>query len=522
MKSNLWFGIIILSLLAGIAYCANGAALQITNYTTIPATVYAGTTGQLQLDILNSGSDSAGNVKISYTTPSQIDYSDVYIGDVGAGSSSIASMPFSVPSNVSSGFFIINLNVAYFADETHSSVKNTLAAIPIVIAQHQILAVRTVSVEPQMIQPVDSVTVQLEILNTGGVMNNVRVSTPETSGLSIEGGTELSLGDIPSNGNKSLSLKLVSSSSTATGKYTVPITISYEDALQNAVNQTVSIGPITVADSSAQFAVQIVPITKIEAGSESQFELSLKNIGGSVSSAIVDLNLNSEFIPIGPTRLFFDGIAPSANQTKIITIGINSSILAGYYNFPITITSNGKAYTQNIGIVINATPDVLISTSTQPEFISSGSEGAKVLAQIANIGNGPIRSVYVATQSTKDIRIAGATDKFIGTLNVDDFATFQFTINVPAGTKPGEYDIPLAISFKDSKNEPHVLNKDVTITIYQAQDASRLTAFSNSTGTSVARQNGRGGIDPLVLAIGALVVLVVGFFAYKRFIGAKK
>jgi len=534
MKFSIWFGILALSLLFGIAYCANGAALQISDHTTIPDMVYPGTSSQLQLTLLNAGSDTAAGVKVSYKTPSQDYYSETSVGDIGAGSTAIASIPFTVPSNVGSGFFTIDVNVVYFSDQTNQVVKNTPATIPVIVSQHQILAVRTLGIEPQAIQPGDSVTAQLEIVNTGGVMNNVVITTPETSSFSIEGVTEQPVGSIPFNSTRSVSLRLTSTSSAASGKYTIPIIVKYQDALQNTVNQTVYAGPVTVTESSGQFRIYITPITPAEVGSEAQFALLVENLADSSASPIIDINQTAQFTPIGATRIYFDDIAPGMNQTKIVTVGIGASISAGYYSIPLEITNNGNTYTENIGIVVNATPDVVVTTDTQPEFISSGSSGVKVLAQISNNGNSAIRSVYVYAQpqNQKQISITGATDKFIGTLNVDDFATFQITINVPPGLPAGQYQIPIVLVFKDAKNIQHTLNKNVTITVYSAQDAARSNIASGQTdnagGTGIGagrtRSNGSVlfGLGWLQLVIIAVVVLVVGYFAYKRWKAGKK
>jgi hypothetical protein len=530
MKLSIWFGILALSLLFGIAYSVNGAALQISSHTTIPDTIYPGTAGQLQLTLLNSGSDSAAGVKVSYKTPSQDYYSETSVGDIGAGSTAIASIPFTVPSNVGSGFFTVDVNVVYFSDQTNQVVKNTPATIPIIVGQHQILAVRTLGIEPQAIQPGDSVTAQLELVNTGGVMNNVVITTPETSSFSIEGVTEQPVGSIPFNSTHAVSLRLTSSSSAASGKYTIPIIVKYQDALQNTVNQTVYAGPVTVTESSGQFRIYMTPITPAEVGSEAQFGLTVENMADSSAAPIIDINQTTQFTPIGTTRIYFDDIAPGTNQTKIVTLGIGASISAGYYSIPLEITNNGNTYIENIGIVVNATPDVVVTTDTQPEFISSGSSGVKVLAQISNNGNSAIRSVYIYAQPQKQIPITGATDKFVGTLNVDDFATFQMTINVPPNLPAGQYQLPIVLVFKDAKNIQHTLNKNVTITVYSAQDAARFNIAGGQTDTTAGaaaartRANGGGlfGIGWLQLIIGAVVVLVIGYFGYKRWKGSKK
>src|SRR5271157_1743766 len=102
MKYGLYLGMIFLSLLvfAGASYAAStttsasSSALQVVSYNTIPDTVYPGTAAQLQLDIENSGTASAQGVTVYYQVPGQSGYTSIYVGNIGTGSTAIASVPF--------------------------------------------------------------------------------------------------------------------------------------------------------------------------------------------------------------------------------------------------------------------------------------------------------------------------------------------------------------------------------------------------------------------------------------------
>jgi hypothetical protein len=530
-------GVLALCLLAGAPFAAgagssgsNGAALQISSHATVPETVYAGSAGQLQITITNSGTDTAAATVVDYQPPNQAQPSEISVGDIGAGSSAIASIPFTVPENVSSGFFTMNLNVVYFGDNTKSAIKNTPLTIAIVVSQHQIMNVKTVSVQPQAIPSGDEVTITLDVENSGGAMNNAVISADGDSTFTLAGATQQTIGDVPSGGSKQVSVALVASSSAVAGKYNVPLVITYQDLLQNTVNQTILVGPVTVSEPSAQFMISMVPVTPAEVGSEAQFALTLTNLAGSGISAIVDLNQESPFTPIGSSRVFFNGIGPGQSDTQNIVVGIAAGTTSGYYNFPLTITSNGRTYNQSIGLKLDATSDVDVSLTTQPQFVSPGSNGVRITAEIANIGNGPMRSVYVSTASTKEFQAVGTTDKFVGTLNIDDFTTFQVLANVPQNLAPGDYSLPISISFKDASNEQRTIVKNATITVYSAQDAGRLNVLSGSaatgtttgaTGTYGGRQAGLFGIS-YTWIIGGIIVLVLAYFGYKRLKGNKK
>ncbi len=525
MRFNILATIFLVALLSGIVFSDNGAALQISGHSTVPDTIYPGAAGQLQLTIQNAGTDTAGAVGIDYSTPSQSSSTQIYIGDVGAGTSTVASIPFTVPQNVGSGFFMITLNVVYFGDSSHTVVKNTPATIPVVVSQHENLAVQTLSVNPQIIQPGDKVNAVLEITNTGGVMNGVQISTPDSSSFTLAGASQQTVGNIASGANITVPVTLSSSSSTPTGKYTIPLIVSYHDSLQNTLNQTIDIGPVTVSESSAQFRITLSPITSSEVGSAAQYALNIENLGTSPVSPIVDINQTSQFTPIGSSRIFFDSIAPGENETKTVSVGILATTTAGYYNLPLLVTSNGESYLQDIGISVDATPDVIVTMSSTPQFISSGSSGVKLLTQISNNGNSPIRSVYASVAPQKTFTVVGGSDKFIGTMNVDDFATFQITIDVPPSLPAGEYSVPISIEFKDAENIDHTITKQVGFQVYSGADAMRLNAQSGSAGTSGFSGRNSGGVlfgFGWVQIIGAIVVVVLAYFGYKRWKGSKK
>ncbi len=526
MKMNVWLGILVLALMCSVGFSTNNAALQLTGHTTLPGTIYPGTVAQLEISLTNSGTDTAAGAIVEYKTPLESQYSQISLGDIGTGATATTTIPFTVPANVSSGFFNIDINVVYFSDASKTGLKNSPVSIPIQISQHEILSVKTISVTPLSIQAGDPVTVQLQIENTGGVMNDVTITTPDSSTFLIQGVTQQVVGAIPSGGSTNVSVILSSSSSTPSGKSTIPLIVSYQDELSNVVNQTIYVGPVTVSASSGQFGVTMQSLNPVEVGSEAQFALTLENFGGSSASPIVDINQTSQFTPIGSTLIYFDSIPPGENETKIITVGIGSSIAAGYYNLPMSVMVNGGSYAEDVGVAVVATPDVIVTATTQPSFISGGTSGAKVVAQISNNGNSAIRSVYVTTEPQSAMPVIGATDQFIGTLNVDDFATFQVTVDVPQNLTPGQYNLPIMVDFKDADNIQHNLSKNIPITIYSPMDAARLNggASGGATTSAAAAARSRGGLFGFsYLEIGiALVVIVAAYFGYRKWKGTKK
>ncbi|MFH2105996.1 MAG: hypothetical protein ABII22_01945 [Candidatus Micrarchaeota archaeon] len=528
VNKNILFGLLALFLIIGFGNAVSSSAtMQVLGYSTIPGTVYPGTTAQLQLTLSNAGTDTAKSITIYYDHGANLDGTGmVNIGDIGSGSTTIASLPFVVPSKVNSGILQLNLNIYYSYNNGDSSgTAKTTIAIP--VSQIQVLEVRTLS-NATTLAPGDKFLAQLEIVNTGGITKNVIIRSLDNSSFAIDGTSQYTVGDVQFNSSKTISLGLRSLSSTSSGNYMVPLVVQYQDAVQNTVSQTVYVGPVSVTDVSAKLNIGLKPETPTEVGSQTKFELVVENRGSTESSAMIEINQSSVFTPMGNSRVYFDHLLPGETRTQELTIGIGPSASGGYYVLPVTITSDGKTYTQNIGVEVRATQEIMVSSRTDPTTVGVGSRSVTVSAQIANTGNSPIRSVYAKVMPTTDFETVGATDKFVGTLNVDDFTTFQFVINVPNKLQPGNYNVPIQLVFKDSTNTEHVINKDVPIKVSSAGDfgASQNAGSGTgiATGATVMRRSGGVlfGLDWIQL-LAIVVVLALGYqFGYKKYFKGKK
>ncbi|NYZ77243.1 hypothetical protein H0O02_02920 [Candidatus Micrarchaeota archaeon] len=520
-------GSLMFLLLAGMVY-SQGPVLQISDYSVVPEKLYPDATGQLQVTVRNSGDETASGTTIYYNYKLDERW-DTYVGDIGAGSDAITSIPFKVPSSVTSGVIVIRLDM-YYRDEDNGATKTSSVSIPLTISQHQILEVNTISLERDSVSKGESFGVELEMKNTGGTMKNVVISTPADSSFTLKGTTQQRVGDIPSNSSINVSVDLMSSSSTETGKYTVPLEITYQDSLQNEITETAYIGPVNVVEPSTQYRIYFEPLSGTEIGSQAQYKLSIENLGTEARALTVTIEGSSVFTPIGPANIYFDDIAPGETQTKMITLGVDSDTSSGYYVLPISIDSNGEIFVQEVGIVVEATPAITLtseissettsaasgtpsesSTGTSGNFASMGN--LQVTVKIANSGNTPIRSVYAVAESTDEIRVTDSPDKFIGTLNVDDFGTFQTTVMM-TGTCTEGCKLPITITFKDENNVEHTFHKEVEV------DGSAGAGSTAAAGMRADR--GPLGFIPSIFGINVLYIVgvvalgVLGYFGYKK------
>lgn len=475
----------VLALLSGALWAATGEpVLEISSYSTVPSTAYPGTMGYLQVTFENTGDAAAKSVTARY----EIDGvgGTVSSGDISAGSSSQMSIPFKILGETGGTIQVVSASIYYNYDSGSSGVasKQTSISVPITVMQQEPLEIRTAGDGPRTVSPGGDLRLALELRNTGGVVNNLVISMPDNSTFALDGTSQERVGSVPANSTRSVNLTLVASSSTASGTYGIPVIFTYQDALKQPTSSTEYVGPVSVVDASSQYRLTLEPVGVAEIGSETEFLLTLENSGNSVVSGTISINSTDVFTPIGMQDVYFDSLQPGKKATAKITLGVSSSSGAGYYTLPIRLsTSSGQSAAFRAGISVSATPELTLKVS---------SSGGAAQLEIANTGNTQIRSVYVKA------RMAGETayaESFLGTLNVDDYATLQLSSQASsAGLFGSQKLVEVEISFRDSKNSQHVLKETVSADglVLGADTGTAGLAAGNRSAGFATNQAGRG------------------------------
>jgi hypothetical protein len=526
MKGKMIFAFALMAVaLGGLAFAA--PLLQVTNYTTVPTDVYPGTFGYLQISLTNKGDVTAQSVSAQYS----IDGISraVSLGDIGSGSSAQVSVPFMISRQAAGSIQLLDVNVYYngqaAASSSISSLKTSIS-VPLMVKQYKPLEVRTLSIGNSAIAQGEKTSFVLSLTNNGGVVNSLLITTPDNSTFSIDGATQKSVGSMKQNSTMNVSITLASTSDTKTGTYNVPLVFTYLDALNQPNSETLYVGPISVLDSSSQYRLDLVPLATVEIGSQIPFDLVLQNNGKSAASGILVINSTSVFTPIGAQRIYFDNVAPGATLHKNITVGVGASISAGYYTLPLVLTaSTGQEMAYGIGIQVEATPEITVTLD---------STGSTPLVQVANTGNSQIRSVYASAKTTG---AQTATESFMGTLNVDDFASLSLDSSASGG------GVEVEIRFRDSNNIEHSVKKTLTAAAGNSSFVQGVRSQAGGTAASTAGNfagrnsnplgfllgpGGRSasgttdGIGIVPMAIGAVVVIGAGYLVYRKYFAKKK
>jgi len=529
MNTLKWFAAFAAVLLVGLAGAAttastnaNGATVQVSDYSTIPGTVYSGSYAQLKLDIANSGIETAQSTTIYYSYGTEDNYMSV--GDIGSGSSTITAMPFHVPDGYEGGVLVIYLRISC---QDSSGTHTTYASIPVSISGRNDVSVNVLDTNPSEIYPGDSLSVKLSLKDVGGNdISDVAVEPYPDSGFFLNGTSAIRLGNMKDGQERNVSLALVLSSPPSYGRQMVPILLTYEDALHNRANETVYAGPIGIMRSDTKWALYLSPTTPVEIGSGTVFSLSIRNRGADPDSAVVQIGSGDEFMPLGSSKIYFDGVGPNETRAANVTIGISSSAAAGYYELPVSILSgNGQSWNGSVGVFVQATPELTITDGVP---ITPGTE-TKLSIKIANTGNSAIRSAYVSIEpgANNGLKVTDSGTEFAGTLNVDDFYTAQPTVSAPFAA--GSYPLLVNVTFRDSMNQERTVAKEIDVIVGNAGSASGSGSASsfvgNGTRSGQFSRNTGGirvfGIDVVPIAA-VIVVLGLAYFVWMKKFRRKK
>ncbi|MCX6777091.1 MAG: hypothetical protein NTY73_03960 [Candidatus Micrarchaeota archaeon] len=494
-------------LLAMVAFVS--ADVQITSYSVLPSTLKPGVTGSVSITVSNPSATTLAGVVI-YQGGEQFTFTSnrVQLGDLGALGSTVITIPFTIKGDISPGIY--NLRLDAFWTEGSSSFTKSFS-VPINVTNPPIFHFSFVPLN--QITPGQSFTVNGQITNDGGSVSKI-VITVNSESFFLDGVSQLSLGDLTSGSNASFTIPIVASASVSSGVQSIPLTVAYQDP-QGALQQTtININPVQVAKSSVDFLLDAQPDKKpLSPGDKTRLSVNITNNGNSKAySAKVTVSSTSQyFTSLGSSERYFDGISPGSGEHMEFEIGVSGSTPAGYYPLILTINYlnvNGETQTaiqKQVGVEVGSTPEITITPNTNPSPVSSGNKYSLSM-QFSNTGSINVRALEVMLTSDS-FEILDPPKSYIGSLNIDDYTSVQYTIYSKKDLKPGTYPLHVSMRCKDAYNTEYNMTRDVMLEVV-SPDTAALTQAP-------------GGMSLISIILVLIVVGTVGYFVYKRYLKKK-
>jgi hypothetical protein len=269
---------------------------------------------------------------------------------------------------------------------------------------------------------------------------------------------------------------------------------------------------IEVQTRDAIISVDSISKNSIEPGSSSSVRIRVTNNADSVLRDIrIDLDLGDKnFVPVGSTNeKNIYKLDAGESYEFVFDMIANPEATAGAYQVPLRIVYNddlGKTYIKNstIGIVINAKPDLSI-TLDSTEIYESGKSG-EVVIKVVNKGLTDIKFANMELMPSGDYKILSNKEAYLGNIDSDDFETADFNIFVEK-TGVGSIKVPVSMEYKDANNNDFKDSYEVELNLYTSSEAKKLGLKENGNSMNI---------------IITIIVIVAGFFLYKRYKKRKK
>ncbi len=483
------------------------AGVQVTTFSITPTTLKPGMSGTISLTLNNPSATEFITAAYLKARANGINFvPETKIGDLGAEGTTIVAIPFTVAENTNPGVIPVTLELSYTSSVSEGGNYKSFS-IPLTVSATNLLKVTDVEISQDTIFPGDSFTIDAVIEDSGGPIKNAVLSYSATAAYTFEGTSKLDVGNLAAGERKSIRIPVIAGNSITGGYYSIPFTITFDDAVTAGNVDTLYFGPVTAIQDTAKFAISAEAIDATPGG-KGIFRIAVENTGtNDLRNFKIALPQSATFFtPLDFAEKTIDVIKSGETKTIDFDVGIGTNIVPQVYQLQLTTTYQTKSGSQTaektVGVKIGGAPDLSVYLSSNPAVISNDNKVYSISVQVANTGNSAVRALSLKA-GAKELEILGAADSFIGTLSLDDYSTVQFDAVVAKGIAPGKYRMAVELSYKDSYNTPHIENKYVEYDIY-----------SQEVALLASKQNGN---NPMVMVAIGIVILIVAYFAYKRF-----
>ncbi len=515
-KINFAFALLFTVLALGMAF----ADISVSSYSVSPTTVKPGSAGLVTMTVSNAGLVTVSGIKLIASGSGPLrSNTEIYVGDISPGGSTIISIPFSVLETANAGIYnfqaslygssLVSTSVSSSRDITQKSFT-----IPVSVVNPPIFQVVS---KATTVYTDGSFTLDGVISNKGGAVKNLRLyigqsSDPRTSAvLGLGSGfvamsMPLFIGKLAA--DSEFSSDIMVSSNVSSGVYSLPIGILYDDDLGNTNFDKATV-LLNVVKKSPDFVVSIAENSPMP-GQMTKLRVKVANTGDKPAYSMrVSLGQNTVLTPIGSSVGKIGDVGIGESKEFTFDVGV-ANIQPGFYSVPFTIQyQNSKgdeqpSTLQNAGLNVIVNSDVDFFATGKPAPIVSG-ESNTIEIQTSNIGSAAISALRVSFDSDTFVLQDAQNTQFVGALNPDDFSTLQFKVRAK-DVAEGKHTINLTAVFRDSYNKEHAVSKQAILEVISKETAAKNNAASASTGQTL----------PIIVITVLAVVVGVWYFKFRK------
>ena len=286
-------------------------------------------------------------------------------------------------------------------------------------------------------------------------------------------------------------------SETKPGTYTVYVYASASSIPQQEVAKI----PVIVYEPSVTGLIlaSLASNESVETGDSASIFIDLTNTGSlDAQDVLLGLTLNSSgpFTPLEYDRKYVGRIKAGETVQVPFSVGVDATTSPGFYSLTVNIVYSvdnelQPTIQQNLGLKIEANQQLLITSDfgASSSSTAASASGSMLTVTVANVGDTAVRGVYIKASSDA-YRIVGSSDKFIGTLNLDDSSTMTLTLSpraAAAGARgnatmevvSAEQTVTVLVSYKDPLNQERIVKQVIPLQLDSASDTSGSTTAAS-------------------------------------------
>jgi hypothetical protein len=409
----------------------------------------------------------------------------------------------------------------------------------------QMLGISVINQDPDPANSGDVVEVRLGISNNGGEdTNNVNVEFIPSYPFTIVSGDSLTQeigtigayqGSDTTQNIKIIKYRLLVDKDANARDYDLQFKIS-SDGLVNSITKTVSLSV------SGGTNAEIIHIDKtvIVPGQQSSLKFRINNVG---NAPLKDLTFSWEnsagvILPVGSdnTRYvkYIDVGGSAELEYQVIA---DTTVDAGLYQLNLYLTYNNPI--NNTAKTISTIAGVYVGGGTDFDVAYSDSTSGTTSFTIANIGSNPATSVSVIIPEQRGWRVTGSNSMIIGNLNKGDYtvASFKLQQSSNLGNRTGPRNmnysnnvtnsasnypmnnptdgVMMQIAYTDTMGIRTLVNKTIKIGTQLSSGNQTSTSYGAYGARTATKKT--SGFSKYVWYVVLALVLIVGFFIYKRY-----
>ncbi len=372
------------------------------------------------------------------------------------------------------------------------------------------LKAMSVSYEPAPASPGSVITLWVQVKNDSIYEVDEGTIKLETAyPLSLRSGetAEKEIGPFGAYKTTTAEYKLLVDTAAVDGEHSIKVTVG-EGQSKREEDFTISVlsrtPKLEIVDSSAN---ELTP------GSVTPVMLSIKNVGGSIAKDIVikvnpertvtstGVVVEREIVSLGAVSNYVPKLDKGETAGVELMLAVNQDAVLKNYSVPITmeyfdVNGTSKSETGYLGLKVNADADVdAVINSVTPNAFPGGT--SEITVDLFNIGLADARYVVVELDGP-NVTISEPR-QFIGTLEADDFDSFNTSITFDPTTPLGQNTLALKIAYKDEELAEQVITKPLQFEVQSVVQAT-------------------GGADPLsgLLGIISTILMLIGLYAVAK------